>query len=510
MPRSPTAFALAVTYPAAGNIGGGGFMLVWPGGGQGAGRHRLPRDRPGRRDRGHVRQGRSTATRHKVVGVPGTVRGLALAHKTVRQAAVEGRSSLPAVKLAEDGFALERRAGPLAERRAGRREDDDRRVPPRLRQARRRRRGRPATRSCSRTSAKTLRLIAEKGPDALLHRRTRRPARRRDEGRRRPDHAGRPGRRTRRRSASRSTAPTAATTSTARRRRAPAASAWSQMLNILENFDLKKHGRYSPRDAAPDDRGDAPGLPRPRPPPRRPGLRRRSPTHLTTKEYAKKLAAGIDPTKATPSEDARRRTSRSPTSGDSTTHFSVIDKDGMAVANTYTLEHSYGSRVVVRGAGFLLNNEMIDFNWRPGVTDAQRADRHASRTRSPPASGCSARRRRRSSRRTARSCWSPAAPAAGRSSTRCCASSSTSSTSTWTSQAAVDAPRLHHQWFPDRLALEERHGARRRWSAKLKAMGHTVARHAAGRRPHDPRSTRRRARITAPRTRRINGKAAGY
>src|SRR5439155_11992532 len=47
----------------------------------------------------------------------------------------------------------------------------------------------------------------------------------------------------------------------------------------------------------------------------------------------------------------------------------VIDKDGMAVANTYTLEHSYGSKVVVRGAGFLLNNQMGDFNWQPGITD---------------------------------------------------------------------------------------------------------------------------------------------
>ena len=51
-----------------------------------------------------------------------------------------------------------------------------------------------------------------------------------------------------------------------------------EMLNILENFDLKKHGRCSPRDAAPDGRGDAAGLLRPRPPPRRPGLRQRSPT----------------------------------------------------------------------------------------------------------------------------------------------------------------------------------------------------------------------------------------
>ena len=68
----------------------------------------------------------------------------------------------------------------------------------------------------------------------------------------------------------------------------------------------------------------------------------------------------------------------------------------MAVANTYTLEHSYGSRVVVRGAGFLLNNEMIDFNWCPGVTNRATARSARPPTRSRRASACSARRRRRS------------------------------------------------------------------------------------------------------------------
>ncbi len=52
-----------------------------------------------------------------------------------------------------------------------------------------------------------------------------------------------------------------------------------------------------------------------------------------------------------------------------TTHFSIVDSAGMAVANTYTLEQSFGSRVVVRGAGFLLNNQMGDFNPKPGHTD---------------------------------------------------------------------------------------------------------------------------------------------
>ena len=56
----------------------------------------------------------------------------------------------------------------------------------------------------------------------------------------------------------------------------------------------------------------------------------------------------------------------------------MIDGDGMAVSNTYTLEHSYGCRIVVHGAGFLLNNEMIDFNWFPGETTAKGQHRHGA------------------------------------------------------------------------------------------------------------------------------------
>ena len=54
---------------------------------------------------------------------------------------------------------------------------------------------------------------------------------------------------------------------------------------------------------------------------------------------------------------------------DETTHFSVIDRDGLAVTSTYTLEGGYGSHVVVKGTGFLLNNEMGDFNKKPGETN---------------------------------------------------------------------------------------------------------------------------------------------
>src|SRR5262245_51287498 len=85
------------------------------------------------------------------------------------------------------------------------------------------------------------------------------------------------------------------------------------------------------------------------------------PAELTSKEYARKQAASINLKKATPSEELAKDIPIKG-EGDSTTHFSVIDKQGMAVSNTYTLERSYGTRVVVSGAGFLLNNEMMDFN----------------------------------------------------------------------------------------------------------------------------------------------------
>ena len=119
-----------------------------------------------------------------------------------------------------------------------------------------------------------------------------------------------------------------------------------EMLNILENFDLKKLALFA-RDLASDDGGHAP----------RYCDRARYlgdsdfvkvPAFLTGKEYAKKLAASIDLKKATCSEDLATDIPLAK-EGDHTTHFPVIDRDGMAVSNTYTLERWYGSRIVVAG-----------------------------------------------------------------------------------------------------------------------------------------------------------------
>ena len=141
-----------------------------------------------------------------------------------------------------------------------------------------------------------------------------------------------------------------------------------EMLNILENFSFKKEERYSARTLhlmaeamrrAYRDRarylGDPAFVKIP---------------DLLSKDYAKKLADTINPNKATPSKELAGDIELSGTS-DQTTHFSTCDRNGMAVSLTYTLEDSFGSGVVVPGAGFVLNDQMNDFNWFPGKTDTK-------------------------------------------------------------------------------------------------------------------------------------------
>ncbi len=90
---------------------------------------------------------------------------------------------------------------------------------------------------------------------------------------------------------------------------------------------------------------------------------------LMSKRYAAQLRANIDPSRATPSREIRADLSLPP-EGDNTTHFSVIDRYGNAVANTYTLNFSYGVGLVAEGTGVLLNNELDDFAARPATPNA--------------------------------------------------------------------------------------------------------------------------------------------
>ena len=140
-----------------------------------------------------------------------------------------------------------------------------------------------------------------------------------------------------------------------------------QMLNILEGYDLGEIGHNSAlylhllteaMRRAYADRANYLGDP---------DFNEDMPIRmLTSKAHADKQRQTITLHAASESDPARfAQVYESP----ETTHFSVVDKDGNMVSLTYTLEQGYGSKIVVEGAGFLLNNEMGDFNAQPGVTN---------------------------------------------------------------------------------------------------------------------------------------------
>jgi gamma-glutamyltranspeptidase/glutathione hydrolase len=91
---------------------------------------------------------------------------------------------------------------------------------------------------------------------------------------------------------------------------------------------------------------------------------------LTSKEFMKPFQSKVHLDHATASKDLGADIITR-AEGTNTTHFSIVDAKGNAVSNTYTLEALYGSRVIAPGTGFLLNNEMHDFNMNPGVTDTK-------------------------------------------------------------------------------------------------------------------------------------------
>jgi gamma-glutamyltranspeptidase/glutathione hydrolase len=142
-----------------------------------------------------------------------------------------------------------------------------------------------------------------------------------------------------------------------------------QMLNILEGFDLAAAGAgsadaihlmaeamkpaYADRAAwlGDPDRVTVPVA------------------GLVSKAYAVRLRDGIDRMQARPAE-AVKAGDPTPFESDQTTHYSVIDRDGNAVANTYTLNFSYGLGLVAAGTGVLLNNEMDDFAAKAGALNA--------------------------------------------------------------------------------------------------------------------------------------------
>jgi gamma-glutamyltranspeptidase / glutathione hydrolase len=460
-----TAFALAVTYPAAGNLGGGGFMVIHPG------KDKQPvvieyreaaplaatRTMFGKKDSNYG---------HKVVGVPGTVRGLALAHQ--RFGKLPWKEVVgPAIILAEEGFIIDDSLAnslswivcaaaefPELRRVYGKNGSDEWEGGDLLVQ---------------KDLAATLRLIADQGPRAFY------------EGPIADQIAAEM-------KAGGGLITKADLASYQAHERNPVHGTYRgydvygppppssggiclvEMLNILENFDLRKSGRLSPQTLhlmieamrrGYCDRarflGDSDFV--------------KVPPQLITKEYGRELAHTIDLHRATRSEDLAKDIPLSSES-DSTTHFSVIDKDGMAVANTYTLERSYGSRVVVKGAGFLLNNEMGDFNWRPGFTNRKGTIGTEPNTIAP------GKRMLSSQTPTIVARGGRAVLVTGSPGSRTIINTVLNVLVNTIDfemdvRSAVDAPRLHHQWFPDIARFEGAYG-HPSLVKQLQEMGHKV------------------------------------
>lgn len=191
---------------------------------------------------------------------------------------------------------------------------------------------------------------------------------------------------------------------------------------------------------------------------------------LTSKDYARKLAATIDMTVARKSEDVAPGIAPAPESED-TTHFSVIDADGNVVSNTYTLNFSFGSGIAIPGAGFLMNNEMDDFVSKPGIPNA-------FGLLGGEANSVQALKRPLSSMTPTivfsdgEPWFATGSPGGSRIITSVLQMVVNAIDHGMNLAEAASAPRMHHQWFPDVLQLES--GFSPDTIALLKERGHDL------------------------------------
>lgn len=190
---------------------------------------------------------------------------------------------------------------------------------------------------------------------------------------------------------------------------------------------------------------------------------------LTSKEYAVELRQTIRPDKASVSSP---ESFVWPKESSETTHFSVVDEERNAVSLTYTLEYGYGSAIVVPGAGFLLNNEMGDFNAGPGLTDESGLIGTEPNLAEP--------HKRMLSSMTPTivakngELFMVTGTPGGRTIINTVLQTIVNVVDYgMNAQEAVDAGRIHHQWLPDRINYE-RYGFSPDTLLILKWMGHEL------------------------------------
>lgn len=467
-----TGFSLAVTLPRAGNLGGGGFMLI----------HHAESDEVIAIDYreiapklatqdmfldeyGNVVENRARFS-HLSAGVPGTVAGLYLAHQKYGQ--LPWRQVLqPAVEQARNGIVVSYELSSLLRARqkilcrfaaacgyyykvGG--------VP-----------YEPGELLVQEDLAHTLELIAEQGPDAFYEGEiARKIVAEMERGGGLVDAESLSG-----------FVPTIREAIRGNYRgyeivTMPPPSSGGvhvlQMLNVLENFPVAEMGSGSADSVhllaeaarlAFADRSQHLGDP---------DFHDVPVKWLISKAYGKQLAATIDMKTARHSEDIAPGVEPRYES-DETTHYSVIDADGNVVSNTYTLNFSYGSGIAVAGAGFLLNNEMDDFSAKSGTPNAYgliggaanaiKSDKRPLSSMTPVivfADG--------------KPWFATGSPGGSRIITTVLQMIVNVIDHGMNIAAATDAPRAHHQWYPDVLRLES--GFSPDTVRLLEQRGHTI------------------------------------
>jgi gamma-glutamyltranspeptidase / glutathione hydrolase len=243
-----------------------------------------------------------------------------------------------------------------------------------------------------------------------------------------------------------------------------------QILNMLEGFDLKAAGHNS-ADAihlfaeasklAYADRSEYLGDP---------AFVKVPVKGLTSKKYADTLRAQIDPAKARPGKDIKPGLPQ-PYEADQTTHYSVMDQDGNAVSCTYTLNFSYGMGMVADGTGILMNNELDDFAAKPGVPNAYGlvgGDANAPGPGKRPLSSMSPT----IVFKNGKPMLVTGSPGGSRIITTVLQVVSNVIDHGMNIAEATEAPRVHHQWLPDELRVER--GLSVDTIRLLQAKGHKV------------------------------------
>ncbi len=464
-------FALAVTHPQAGNIGGGGFMVIrFADGKSTTVDYRETAPAKATRDMFLDANGNPVTERSLIgplaAGVPGSVAGLTYVQKKYGKLPL-AQVMAPAVDLAENGFsvsdALERALG------------HDRKLLDHFPESVRvfTKNGKDyvsGDRLVQKDLAKTLRLIADKGADGFY----RGPIADLIEA----EMTRSGGLIHKSDLAAYKAVERPAITGTYRGydiiAMPPPSSggiALIQTLNILEGFPLKDDGPGSSKTIhlmaeaerrVYADRSEWLGDP---------DFFKVPVKGLIAKPYAEALRKTIDPNKATPSAAVKPG---KPLDFESTqtTHYSVIDADGTTVTTTTTLNGYFGNGQTVSGAGFLLNNEMDDFSVKPGVPNMFGMVGGVANAIEPG-------KRMLSSMtptiivKDNKPFLVVGSPGGSRIITTVLQVIVNVIDHGMNVQEAVDAPRFHHQWLPDYIRLEKQ-GFPKDVVAALEAMGHTV------------------------------------